>query len=306
MAMRRVGFVGLGAIGEPMASRVLEAGFELHVWNRDAAKTHSLVRSGAKAAASPAALAARVDMVMTCVTDGDALEQVLLGATGLLEGAGPGLLVADLSTIHPDQARRLAAQVEHAGARWLDVPVSGGVPGARAGTLSVFAGGEATDVDAARPVLAAFAQRVTHLGGPGAGQTAKICNQMVSFATCAALGEALLLAARLGLDVARLPDAMQGGLADSAVLRAYAPDMLAGVFRGNSLVALKDLEIAQDLARSSGTGTPMGTLLTSLHRRVVAGGHTRLGMAGPLRLHTDEALMDLAERRRAEADGTCR
>lgn len=299
MTIRRVGFVGLGAIGEPMAQRVLQAGFELHVWNRNVSKTSGLVAAGARAAASPAALAAAVELVFICVTDGHAVEQVVDGDAGLLVGAVPGLLIADLSTIHPDQARRLAARVGGAGCRWLDVPVTGGVPGAQAGTLAVFAGGHADDVEAARPVLAAFAQRVTHLGGAGAGQTAKICNQMVSFATCAALGEALLLAARLGIDVARLPQAMEGGLADSAVLRAYAPDMLAGVYRGNSRVALKDLEIGQELAKAAISGTPMGSLLTSLHRSVVAAGHTQLGMAGPLKLQTDEPLVAIAQRHRS-------
>nr|WP_259372719.1 NAD-binding protein [Schlegelella koreensis] len=148
-----------------------------------------------------------------------------------------------------------------------------------------------------------FASRVTHLGATGSGQVGKACNQMISFGTCAVLAEALHLAARLGLDVARLPQAIEGGLADSAVLRRYAPQMLGGELIGSSFNALKDLEIALELGRSATAAMPMTGVLASLHRLVVARGHHALGMAGPLRLYTDEPLVELAAAHTAATGG---
>ena len=179
--------------------------------------------------------------------------------------------------------------------------MSGGPVGARNGTLAVFAGGDAADVERARPVLMSYAGKLTHLGPVGSGQIAKACNQMISFGTCAVLAEALHLAARLGLDVARLPGAIEGGLADSAVLRHYAPQMLDGALVGNSLNALKDLEIALELGREATAAMPLTAVLKSLHRLLVAQGQHALGMGGPLRLYTDEPLVQLARARRGTA-----
>jgi len=303
-AVRRVGYAGLGEIGAPMAERIRQAGFELHVWNRSPAKAAPLVAAGARLAATPAELAARVQVLCLCLTDDKAVEQVVFGAEGIAASpAVRGLVLADHSTIHPLATRRLASRLADRGGRWVDAPVSGGVVGARQGTLAVFAGGEAAAVERMRPVAMSFASRVTHLGPEGSGQVAKICNQMVSFSTCAVLAEALHLATRMGLDVAQLPQAMQGGLADSAVLRHYAPELLSGQLQGSSLNALKDLEIALDLSRDAVSATPMTALLTSLHRMVVAQGHTALGMGGPLRLYADGGLQALAERLAAEREG---
>jgi 3-hydroxyisobutyrate dehydrogenase-like beta-hydroxyacid dehydrogenase len=282
-----------------MAQRILDAGYELHVWNRSADKAAALVAAGARLAPTAAALAQRVELLCVCVTDDKAIEALLFGeqgvVAGIAAGAASGLIVADHSTVHPLATRRIAERALREGhIAWVDAPVSGGPTGARQGTLAVFAGGSAADVERARPVLMSFAGKLTHLGPVGSGQIAKACNQMISFGTCAVMAESLHLAARLGLDVAKLPAAIEGGLADSAVLRHYAPQMLGGQLIGNSLNALKDLEIALELGRESVTTMPMTSVLASLHRLVVAQGHHALGMAGPLRLYTQEPLVDVA------------
>lgn len=286
----RVGYAGLGAIGAPMARRVLDAGLELHVWNRDPAKAAALVEAGATRAASPAALARAVDVLCLCLTDGAAVEQVVFGDDGIAGGIAGRLVVADHSTIHPADSRRIAERFAGAGGTWVDAPVSGGVVGARAGTLSVFAGGAAEDVERIRPVVMSYASKVTHLGPSGSGQVAKACNQMISFGTAAVLAESLNLAARSGLDVAKFPHAIEGGFADSTVLRLCAPAMLSGQLTGSTLIALKDMEIALDLGRGAVAPMPMIGLLTSLLRMLVSQGHTVGGLSTPIRLYADGPL----------------
>ena len=288
----RVGWIGLGAIGEPMARRVLQAGFKLQVWNRDAARSKRFAEDGAQVAPSPAALARASDVVCLCVTDAPAVEQVVFGPQGLSAGLAPGAVVIDHSTIHPAATRALAARVAAIGGHWIDAPVSGGPAGAREGRLSVFAGGDAAALDRVRPLLQAYAARITHLGPAGAGQTGKVCNQMVSFGTAGVLAEALHLAHRSGIDAARLAEAMQGGFADSAVLRHYAPAMLQGRYAGSTLNAVKDMDIALDLGRDSGTALPLAGLMAALYRLLVQQGHTQLGMAGVMRLYVEGALAD--------------
>jgi 3-hydroxyisobutyrate dehydrogenase-like beta-hydroxyacid dehydrogenase len=273
-----------------MAGRVLQAGHALALWNRTPQRADALVAMGAARADTPAALAATADVIGLCVTDAAALHEVVFGAQGVAAGLRSGLVLVDHSTVHPQVARELAARLAPLGAAWVDAPVSGGPAGAREGRLAVFAGGDAAALARAEPLLRCYAGRITHLGGPGSGQAAKICNQMVSFGTAAMLAEALNLATRLGLDVARLPEAMQGGFADSAVLRHYAPAMLSGRYQGSTLNAVKDMDIALDLGRESGAPLPMAGVLASLYRLLVQQGHTELGMAGVLRLYAEGPL----------------
>ncbi|VTU29805.1 2-hydroxy-3-oxopropionate reductase [Variovorax sp. SRS16] len=295
--VRRVGFAGLGVIGIEMARRILQAGFELEVWNRSADKAAPLVALGATLAATPAALARSVDVLCLCVTDAHAVEQVVFGDDGIAT-AGPAslrdLVVADHSTLHPAATRSIAARFHAAGGAWVDAPVTGGPSGAQQGALAVFAGGEPRHVERVRPVVMSFARQMTHLGPAGSGQAAKACNQMVSFGTAAVLAEALNLALKLGLDVARLPQAMEGGLADSAVLRRYAPAMVSGELTGSARTALKDLEIIIDLGRETGSPMPLTGLLASLHRMLASQGHFMGGMAGVIRLYAEGALTGAA------------
>ena len=288
--VKRVGFIGIGAIGEPMAVRILQAGFELHVWNRTPAKAASLIAAGALSADSPSELAARTDVLCLCVTDDQAAETVVFGPGGAARAAHQGLVVVDLSTIHPLATQRLSNQASQLGFGWVDSPVSGGIAGARNGTLTAFTGGREEDVERVRPVIRSFTARMTHMGPAGSGQIAKICNQMVSFSTATALAEALHLAKRLNLEVSRLPKAMEGGLADSAVLRQLAPGMLEGRFSGNTLTILKDLEIAIDLGRHSVTPTPLAASVNAIVRMLVARGNTNIGLGGVLRFFTEQPL----------------
>jgi 3-hydroxyisobutyrate dehydrogenase-like beta-hydroxyacid dehydrogenase len=287
----RVGFSGLGAIGAPMAQRVLDAGFTLHVWNRTPEKAAALVAAGASLAATPAALAHEVDVLCLCLFDERAVEEVTFGEDGIAAARKASLVVADHSTIHPAVSRRIAQRFLDSGGSWVDAPVSGGLVGASSGTLSVFAGGEAADVERIRPVVMSFAAKITHLGLAGSGQAAKACNQMISFGTAAVLAEALNLAARLGLDVAKLPQAIEGGFADSTVLRRCAPGMLSGELSGSTLTALKDMEIAMDLAREAGAPIPLIGLLGSLLRVLVTKGHITGGLSSPIRLYNDGPLI---------------
>lgn len=301
-----IGWAGLGAIGAPMAQRVLQAGWPLQVWNRDRAKAEALAArdeqgadggrsaQGSRVAATPAALAREADIVCLCVTDAAAVAQVVFGPEGVAAGLAPGAVVVDHSTIAPDATRAFAARLlAERGGHWIDAPVSGGPAGAREGRLTVFAGGDAAALARVQPLLQAYAVRITHLGAAGSGQIGKACNQLVSFGTAAVLAEALHLARRQGLDAAALVQAMEAGFADSAVLRHYAGAMLAGIYSGSTLNALKDTEIALALGREAAAPLPMAEILATLYRRLVEQGHTQLGMAGVMRLYVPGPLADV-------------
>lgn len=256
--MSKLGWIGLGAMGTPMALRLLAAGHELHVWGRTAARLQPVVERGARAAASAAELAATCETVLLCVTDTDAVEAVAFGPGGLADGAAPGLLVVDHSTVDPARTRAIAERARHDHAiAWLDAPVSGGAQGARAGTLSIFAGGAAEDVERARPVLAAYGARISHLGPSGAGQAAKSCNQAIFGATIAAWSEVLAYARAIGLDTQQLVAALEGTWADSPVRKHVVPHLeRAHALPRNGLLA-KDLAIVEDTARAHGVDLPL-------------------------------------------------
>jgi 3-hydroxyisobutyrate dehydrogenase len=228
-----VGFVGLGDIGEPIAGRILAAGFELSIWNRTPGKMQSLLDRGAIAAETPADLARRCDIVCTCVTDASALEAVVLGPNGISSAKGRARLLLDNSTIHPLITRELAKRLrDEAGMGWLDVPVSGGSVGARSGTLAAMAGGEEPDLERARPVIMSYAIRLTHMGPIGSGQATKACNQLINFVGVAAVAEAIHLGTGFGIDIEKLPEALSGGFADNPILREFARGKAASETRG--------------------------------------------------------------------------
>lgn len=261
MEKLQLGFCGPGLMGAPMIRHLLRAGHPVQVWNRTAAKAEALVADGATVAATPHELAQQADVVMLCVADAAAVEAVVFGTDGLLGEAATGRprtkRIVDHSSIPPDVTRELAARAGAAGVGWIDAPVSGGVAGAQAGTLAVMAGGAAGDVEAVTPFLEAYASRVTHMGGAGAGQTTKLCNQAIVTATVAAIAEAVSLARRSGIDATKLPEALAGGWADSALLRTFAPRMTAG--RVDPIGALKTFQKDVDTIAAAAlqTGTPM-------------------------------------------------
>lgn len=226
----RIAFLGTGLMGAPMAARLLAAGLSVRVWNRSPEKLRPLIDLGAVSAASPAGAVADVQLVCFCLTDGEAIAELLFGPAGLAEAIPAGALLVDFSTIGPKATRALASQLQanRSDIGWIDAPVSGGVRGAETGELVVMCGGDADAVASVRPVLSVLAKRVCHLGPLGSGQAAKLCNQLIVSANIAAIAEALVLGQEQGLDIAALPDALAGGWADSLPLQIIGSRMAAG------------------------------------------------------------------------------
>jgi 3-hydroxyisobutyrate dehydrogenase-like beta-hydroxyacid dehydrogenase len=253
-----VGFVGLGAMGAPMARRVLERGHALTVYARRPEVMAPLVDAGARGATSPAEVAASSDVTITMVLDTAAVEDVALGAHGIVHGAAPGSLVVDHSTIVPDGARRMARALSERGVTMLDAPVSGGAMAAEAGTLSIMVGGDEAAFERARPVLECYGRTIRRIGPSGAGQVAKACNQICTIVNMLGAAEALLLAERAGVDPAVVKDVILTGFGASRMLELQGPKMIARAFDGNveSRLHHKDIGIVLDMARALGLDLP--------------------------------------------------
>ncbi|OAF01161.1 2-hydroxy-3-oxopropionate reductase [Bradyrhizobium centrolobii] len=269
-SVERLGYIGLGLMGTPMTRRLLDAGYQVTVWNRSQGKVTPLVEAGARSATTPHDVLASSDIVFMCVTDAAAVEEVIFGPEGLAAAPGAGKLVVDFSSIHPDAARDLAGRLKAAnGAGWIDAPVSGGTKGAEEGTLAIMAGGEAGDIERVRPYVLAMARRFTHMGPTGAGQTTKLCNQVIVGCAMAVLAEATRLAVNAGIDAGRLPEALAGGFADSIPLQLFVPRMVQGIHSpplGHIATMLKDLDTIADVAQATSTPVPMATLAGQLFR----------------------------------------
>lgn len=288
-----VGYIGLGLMGAPMAERLLAAGYPLHIWNRSPAKCEPLADKGAKVGKTPAALTEASDIVFTCLTDTAAVEAVVFGAGGVVEGAAAGKVLVDMSSIRPDATRAMAARLaERTGMGWVDAPVSGGVPGAAAGTLTVMAGGAAGDFEKVGPVVGHLAGRFTLMGPSGAGQVTKLINQTIVGCTVAVLAEATGLALGAGVDAARIPEALAGGRADSLPLQQFMPKMAAGEYRLESHLRtmLKDLDMVADFAREVGRPMPMTALAGELHRLLVQRGHGGDDGTALMKLYRDDPI----------------
>jgi len=266
----KLGYLGLGMMGFPMSRRLIKAGHDVMVWNRSSAKAAALVEAGAKAAACPRDVASTAGIIFMCLTDAAAVEAVVFGRDGLAETPGAGKLVVDFSSIHPDAARAIATRLKAAnGMGWIDAPVSGGTMGAEEGTLAVMAGGDAADIERVRPYVLSMARRLTHMGPTGAGQTAKLCNQVIVGCAMAVLAEATRLAVNAGIDAGRLPEALAGGFADSIPLQLFVPRMVQGIHSpplGHIATLLKDLDTVVDVARSTSSPVPMSALAAQLFR----------------------------------------
>jgi 3-hydroxyisobutyrate dehydrogenase len=271
----KLGFIGIGLMGRPMTLRLLAAGHQVTVWNRSRDKLASVVEKGARAAATPSQLAQQSDIVMMCVTDQHAAEEVLFGADGVTAGAKPGSIVVDFSSIAPASAREFAARLEAKGIGLVDAPVSGGVAGAENGTLAIMAGGREEHVERVRPVVMHLAQRFTRMGGSGAGQATKLANQVIVGSLIAVIAEAVRLAEASGVDATRLPEALKGGFADSLPLQIFGARMAARRFEpslGAAAIMLKDLENAGAVAKEKGVPLPMSSTAVQLYRMLAAHG----------------------------------
>ena len=256
----KLGFLGVGLMGRPMTLRLLAAGHEVTVWNRSRDKLAAVLGKGARAADSPAAVARAAEILMMCVTDQRAAEEVLFGHGGVIEGAHRGMVVVDFSSIAPASAREFARRLEEKGVGLVDAPVSGGVPGAEKGTLAIMAGGREEDVERARPVVMHLAARFTRMGGSGAGQTTKLCNQIIVGSLLPVIAEAIRLAEAAGVDAKKLPEALKGGFADSLPLQIFGARMASRTFEpsiGAAALMLKDLSNAAAVAAEQGIEVPM-------------------------------------------------
>jgi 2-hydroxy-3-oxopropionate reductase len=256
--MSQLGFIGLGAMGAPMARNLLKHGHVVTVWARRQEAMAVLLASGARSGASPADVAAQSDITITMVTDSRAVEDVVLGDHGIVHGARSGTIVIDHSTIAPDTARRIAAAFAARGIEMLDAPVSGGAAAAETGTLAIMVGGSEAALDLARPVLSCYGKTAVYIGPSGAGQVAKACNQICTIVNQHGAAEAMLLAERAGVDPERVKDALMGGFAASRMLDLQAPKMIARNFEGKveSRLHHKDIRIVLDLAQALGIELP--------------------------------------------------
>lgn len=260
-----IGFIGLGIMGTGMARNLLRAGFDLTVWNRTASKAEALAQEGARPAGSPAELAAGCTTIVICVSDTPDVEAVLLGEAGVIQGVQPGALVIDCSTISPMATQVLAGKLAERGAAMLDAPVSGGSEGAAQGTLSIMVGGEAADFERALPILRAMGRTVTHVGGHGAGQMAKLVNQVLVANGMLALGEAFLFAQAGGLDLDKMLQAVAGGAAGSWALSNRGPQIIRRDWRPGFMIDLQQKDLRLILEAADALGVPLFGCSTAFH-----------------------------------------
>ncbi len=269
--MLRVGYIGLGLMGKAIATNILKAGFPLVVHNRSRAVVDELVAQGAKAAFSPADVAAQVDVVFTNLPDSPDVEQVALGEKGIIEGAHPGLIFVDNSTIKPATARHIARVLGEKGVLCLDAPVSGGDIGARNATLTIMVGGPAEALEKVMPVFRAMGKTVTHVGESGAGQVAKAANQIMVAAQMVAMGELLIFAQKAGVDPRKVVEAIKGGAAQCWTLDVKPPRLFAGNRQPGfkAYMMEKDLGIVLETAREYGIPLPSAALDAQLFRAML-------------------------------------
>jgi 2-hydroxy-3-oxopropionate reductase len=270
----KIGMIGLGIMGRPMALKLLAAGHQLTVWARRPEMLAPLLAAGAVAADSPAELGSGVELVITMVADAPDVESVLLGDTGVAGGATEGLLAIDMSTIAPASARHIGAQLAERGIDFVDAPVSGGEAGAIAGSLSIMAGGSEAAFARALPVLQCLGTSVVHVGSSGAGQVAKAANQIVTGMGVVAVAEAFNFARRAGVDGARVREALLGGFASSKILENHGRRMLERDFRPGfkAWMQQKDLGIVSDCAQHLGIALPGAAVAGQLFNAMVGSG----------------------------------
>jgi 2-hydroxy-3-oxopropionate reductase len=270
----KVALIGAGAMGGAIGARLLATENTVTVFDLDAEKVAALVAKGAIAAKSAAEAAAASEVVITSLNAPHIVERAVFGALGVAEGAAKATLIIDMSSIDPEATRALAAKAAECGLRWVDSPLSGGAPKAQTGELTLMAGGSAADVAEAHQVLRHLASNITHMGPVGAGQTTKLINQVLCGLNFLAVAEATQLALDAGVDAAKIPQALRGGRADSAILQEYMPRYVARDYRRTGRIdnMVKDLNGAQDLARRTNTAMPMTALCAEVHRMLTAAG----------------------------------
>ena len=279
-----VGFIGLGIMGLPMARNLLDAGYELVVHNRSRTAVDELVAAGASAGSRPCQVAEQSQVVITMLPDSPDVEEVALGAGGLLEAAREGMIYVDMSTIAPAVAVRVSEALTGAGVRCLDAPVSGGDVGAREGTLSIMAGGDPDTFEQVMPIFDILGKSAVLCGPNGAGQTVKACNQVLVAVTIAGVSEALSLGAKAGVDPAKVVQVLSGGLARYGVLENRGQRMVRGDFEPGFRIRLhyKDLNIVRQTSRDYGVPLPVTSVVHELFTTAMAGERGDLDHSGLL------------------------
>ena len=264
---RRIGFIGLGTMGRPMAENLLKAGFDLTVYARRPEPAQEMVKLGATSAGSPAAVAQKSEIVVTIVTADRDVEEVILGEQGVLGRMSDGGIIADMSTIMPSTIRRIGETAAARGVQILDAPVSGGDTGAQAGTLSIMVGGDANALEACRPIFEAMGENIFHVGGPGMGQTAKIVNNLLGGITMAAIGEAFAMGVKAGADPEVLFQVVEKSSGNSAVLQARIGHLLRGDREPGFMLDLmkKDIGLALNMGKELESPLPLGAIAYQLY-----------------------------------------
>jgi 3-hydroxyisobutyrate dehydrogenase len=290
--MARIGFIGLGNMGLPMAQNLLKAGHQVEGCDVNNEAVQKLVAAGGAAAETPKSAASRADVLITMLPSGKEVREVYLAPLGIVESANSGTLLIDSSTIDVETARLVAASAEPNGLSMLDAPVSGGVAGAQAGTLTFMVGGDEPAFKRARPLLEAMGKTIVHAGGPGNGQAAKICNNMILGVSMIAVSEAFVLAEKLGLDAQKLFDISSKSSGQCWSMTSYCPvpgpvptapsnrDYQAGF---TAAMMLKDLKLAQDAARAANAATPLGAEAAALYGLFCGQGHAARDFSGIIR-----------------------
>ena len=276
---KKVGFIGLGIMGQGMARNILKANFPLTVWNRTVSKADALLQAGAQVAGSPADVTAQCEVIVICVSDTPDVEAVMHGETGVLAGLKAGSIVIDCSTISPIVTRELSELVAQKGAAMLDAPVSGGSEGAAQGTLSIMVGGQTDAFEQALPVLEAMGKKITHVGTSGAGQTVKLVNQILVVSTMLGLGEALLFAQAGGVDLEKTLEAVSAGAAGSWTLSNRGPQVIRRDWSPGFMIDLqqKDVRLVLEAADKMGVPLPGTAIVHQLYNTLQNQGFGRDG-----------------------------
>ncbi|MCI0483902.1 MAG: 2-hydroxy-3-oxopropionate reductase [candidate division NC10 bacterium] len=288
---KKIGFIGLGIMGKPMVRNLLKAGHGLTVYNRSRPAMDDLKRAGAALGSSPKDVAASSEVVITMLPNSPDVEAVVLGADGVLEGAKPGTILVDMSTISPLVSQKIYQEAKKKGVKALDAPVSGGEKGAIEGILSIMVGGDQEVFEAVRPVLQAMGKTITYMGSAGAGGFTKLANQVIVAINLTAIGEALTLAAKAGLDPERLIQALGGGMAGSRCLEMKGPQIIKGNFQPGFKIDLhyKDLGLIMEAARSLRVPLPTTAIVQELFAALRAKGRGGLDHSAVITLIEDLA-----------------
>ncbi len=276
---KRVGFIGLGIMGMPMARNLIKAGFKVIVYNRTTSKAERIAAEGARKASSPREVATESPVVITMVSDTPDVESVILGANGIIEGIQANSVVIDMSTISPQVTRRIAACLKERGCHMLDAPVSGGEQGAIDGTLSIMVGGDTEVFERYRPILEAMGKNIIHVGLNGMGQTVKLMNQILVVGNLNAVAEALVFAQKQGVDVEKAIEAIKGGAAGSWQFTNLAPRIIKRDFRPGFTVDLmqKDLKLVMEAAEAMKTPLPVTSLIHQMYYSLQTAGEGKSG-----------------------------